>query len=1006
MRQYRMANNIIGWIVFLIAAVTYISTMEQTASFWDCGEFIAVSYKLMVPHPPGAPLFLMIGRMFSLLAGDDKSQVAYWVNMISALSSAFTILFMYWSLVYLGQKLVHAFKSHYKMAAGLTKGNAWLIMLGSVVGSLAYTWSDSFWFSAVEAEVYALSSCFTAIVFWATLKWDSISDEPGADRWIIFIAYMIGLSIGVHLLSLLVVPALALLFYFRKYKNPTFWGTMAAFAVGFGGIFFIQSFIIPGLPSLASSIEIFFVNGLGLPFNSGVIFFVILLLGGLIYGYRYAVAHGKYYLHLGLLSMFFILIGYLSFGIVLIRANDNPPLNENNPDNVISFVSYLKREQYGDRPILYGPQYNAQPEKQEKGAPVYIKKGSKYVEVERRIENIYNSKDKVFFPRLYSQQGSHFYAYSQWVKLPADRSARPSSAANWGFFFKYQLGHMYFRYMLWNFAGRAGDLQDSGWLTPFDSNSDLPDSIGKSKARNQFFAIPLIIGLIGLVIQLLVDEKSWFVVASVFFTTGISLIIYANPPPAEPRERDYVFAGSTYAFSMWIGLGVIGIALYLERFLHSELGATAIASLIGFIAPVLMVKEGYDDHDRSGRWHSIDSARNLLESCAPNAILFTGGDNDTFPVWYLQEVEGVRTDVRVCNLSLLGTDWYAGQMKVKYYDSEPAPMALTYDNFVTGKNDYIPNLNPDNPAAGRMDLRTYIKLVKEDDSQVKAAVSSGDMMTVIPTRMVSLDVDTSYVRKAGVLPDGYTGPIPSAINWDLGKNNLLKSDLLMLDMIVTNNWKRPIYFASTLQGSNYMGLKQYMYLEGMAYRLLPIASGSGDGGVNAEKMYDHMMKKFYYRGLNDSTRFFDENYRRFPLSLRNSFVRLADALANEGQTEKAKEVIKKCFEAMPDAAIPYDPYVPRFVGVMLKVGMKSEAAKITQIMRARSVSELKYYGGSGKNSPMAAAEIQNNLFIIQELMLTYARSNEEAKASELEELLKQYAYLLPNQGGGGEYADE
>jgi len=1031
MQQYRIVNNLIGLAVFLIAATTYILTMEPTASFWDCGEFIAVSYKLMVPHPPGAPLFLMIGRMFSLLAGDNKEMIAYYVNMISALSSAGTILFLYFSLVYLGIKLSKASIIGKLLGKGtkatttidekeisLDSSQNWLIMIAAAIGSLAYTFSDSFWFSAVEAEVYAMSSLFTAIVFWATLKWDSIADEPGADRWLVFIAYMIGLSIGVHLLSLLVLPSLALIFYFRKFKQSTPLGTAIAFIAGFAGIFLIQSFVIPGLPSLAGSVEIFFVNTLGLPFNSGVLFFVIVLLSGLIYWYLQAIKKGQYYVHLGILSFFFILIGYLSFGVVLIRANQSPPINENNPDNVISFVSYLKREQYGDRPIVYGPQYNASPIKQEKGSPVYIKQGKKYVIAENRIQNIYSPKDKVFFPRLYSQQGGHFQEYRKWVKIPVDRESAPSASANWGFFFKYQLGHMYFRYLLWNFAGREGDVQDASWLQPFNSDEGIPDSITKNKARNQYFCIPLIIGLIGLIFQLFRDDKSFLVVASVFFTTGISLIIYANPPPAEPRERDYVFAGSTYAFSMWIGLGVIGLAIWLDELIKSKIPAIAASVVAGVLVPVLMARGAWDDHDRSNRFHSVDSARNLLASCEPNAIIFTGGDNDTFPCWYVQEVEGFRTDVRVCNLSLLGTDWYAAQMKKDAYDSKALPMLLDYTNFVQGKNDYIPIADPNNPTPGAMDLRTYISLVKRDDPQVRMMTSAQEQLTVLPTRRFNLNVDTAAVRNMNIIPADYKNNLQANMTWDCGKNNLLKSDLLMLDMIVTNNWKRPIYFASTLQNSNYIGLKNYMYLEGLAFRLLPAPHGNGQGVVNTDAMYTHMMKKFFFRGLDDSTRYFDENYRRFPLSLRNSFFRLAESLAAKGETEKSKEVIARCFKVMPDASLPYDPYTPRFIELMFKLGMAGEAEKVSTTMRKRSVSELEYYesrakvdvGDTKQNDPSAvsiaaniyAGEIQNNLFILQELMLSYARANKEKESKDIEKDLQRFAYLLPPNSEGGE----
>jgi len=992
MQNFKLYNNIVGWAVFGIAAFTYISTMEPTASFWDCGEFIAVSYKMMVPHPPGAPLFLMIGRLFSLLAGDDLTKVAYYVNMVSALCSAFTIPFLYWSIVYLATKLI---KPGVKPSE-LANWDAILAMGAAAVGATAYTFSDSFWFSGVEAEVYAASSLFTAIVFWAVMKWDSIADEPNADRWLIFIAYVIGLSIGVHLLSLLAVPSLAFIYYFKKFKVKPI-GTVLAFVAGYAGIFLIQSVIIPGLPSVAASIEIFTKNSLGLPFNTGTIIFAFVVVGGMIYGLLYSLKHKKYNLQLGMLSLLFIMIGYLSYGVILIRSNFNPPINENDPSDVISFVSYLKREQYGDRPILRGPQFNAQPIDQKQGAAIYVKKGDKYVIADHKIENVYADKDKVFFPRLYSQQPGHFQAYKQWVKLSDDQTKKPSSGANFGFFFKYQLGHMFFRYMGWNFIGRIGDIQDDGVLF-LQSDDDLPEQVRTNKARNRFFAIPLIIGIIGLIYQLLKDDKNWLVVMTLFFTTGIALIIFANPPPAEPRERDYAFTGATYAFAMWIGLGVVAIA----KLIRLSGPTVLIAVLIGAVAPTLMAKEGWDDHDRHNRWHSVDSAKNMLASCEKNAILFTGGDNDTFPLWYVQEVEGFRTDVRVCNLSLLGTHWYGIQMKNKVYDSEGLPISIPNDQLGQGTNEYLP-MDENSPIFGKeMELGTFIQLLGKADAGLSRQLQNGMTVNIVPTNKFKVTIDTASVNASGIVPDEFKPYMVNKLEIPWGRGAIVKNDLLMLDLISTNaanGWKRPIYFASSLSGSNYLGLKESMVMEGLAYRLLPIKiPGASQGAVNSTVMYNKLMKEYAYRGLNDPNAYFDENYRRFPLSLRMSFQRLTESLINEGKLTEAKAVIKKCWEIMPDKTLPYDPYTPRFVLFMMKVGMNKEAKEVAELMVKRSQEVLNYYGKPGNRNE---GEIQNNLYILQELAMSFAQAGDQVQAKKYQDILQQNSALLPAQNGEG-----
>ncbi|SFC61717.1 Protein of unknown function [Flexibacter flexilis DSM 6793] len=1014
MSGYKGINNIVGWLVFAIATAVYALTVEPTASFWDCGEFIAVSYKLMVPHPPGAPLFLLVGRLFSLLAS-DPTRVAFWVNMVSVLSSSFTVLFLFWSITMLAKKLAGV-----ENGQSPSLGQTIAIMGSGVVGALAYTFSDSAWFSAEEAEVYAMSSFFTALVVWAMLKWEAVADEPDADRWLVFIAYMTGLSIGVHLLNLVTVPALAYIYYFRKYK-PTTKGMIITMVIGMAIVGIVLVGVIPGLPSLAGSFEIFFVNTLGMPFNSGIIFFVLAFVGALTYAIIYSIRKQNRMLNTSLVAFVFVLIGYASYGIIVIRANFHTPINENNPDNVISFVSYLKREQYGDRPLLYGPLYNAQPVKQEKGAPVYARKGNRYEIIEYKTINVYASKDKTLLPRIYSPQGNHVQAYRNWVKDLPPSDVKPSFAQNMEFMFKYQIGWMYVRYFMWNFAGRESDIQDADWLSPFASKAGLPDSLANNRGRNNFYMLPLILGLIGLYYQLKRNGRSAFVVGLLFIFTGIAIVVYLNQPPVEPRERDYTFAGSFYTFSIWIGLGVLALWDYTRRMLKNDTVSAVAMSAISFVAPALMLQQGWDDHNRADRFHSVDSARNLLNSCAPNAILFTGGDNDTFPLWYVQEVEGFRTDVRVCNLSLLGTDWYISQMKQKAYESQPLPISLEEENFTQGKNDYIPYVENPN-VKGAINLKQYMSLVKQNHPAIMVQAQSGSSIASLISKSFFLPVDSAKVAAMGIVPKGKENQIVSNIAWDLNKTALFKNDLLVLDMIATNNWERPIYFSTTLSPSSYLNLKPYFQLEGLAYRLVPAklaendlmlerlryeqgqtkempftVSNPSEGYVNTDIMYNNMMtNRFQWRGLDNPSVYYDENYKRFPLNSRNSFYRLAAQLYNEGKQDKAKQVIDYCFKVIPDNTIPYDVYIPQFLPLMLRLGEEKRAIDIAETLHNRTIQELDYYT---KSRPNAQQEIQTNIYMLQQLFMAFKNAGKNEQADKYEKTFMKYYQFAQPQGG-------
>ncbi|PRY16336.1 uncharacterized protein DUF2723 [Pontibacter ummariensis] len=976
MTDYRKINNIVGWVVFLIATTVYVLTLEPTASFWDAGEFIASSYKLLVPHPPGAPFYLLVARVFSMFAG-DPTQVAWWVNLFSALASSFTVLFLFWTITILARKLL------VKEGELPTTGNVLLIMGSGAVGALAYTFSDSAWFSAVEAEVYALSSFFTAIVFWAILRWEAKAGEAYSDKWLILIAYLVGLSIGAHLLNLVTIPALAFVYYFRLYK-PTFWGGVLAFAISAVIVVAILWGVIPGLPSLAGNFEVFFVNSLGLPFGSGLIVFLVLLIAAVIFGLRYSIKHNNRVLNTALLSFVFVLIGYSSYMMIPIRSSYDPTIDENDPDDILTFVSYLKREQYGDRPLLYGPQYNAQPVDQEEGAARYIKGEDQYIKTGNKIEPVYDSKDKTLLPRIYSDQPQHIEEYKKWVDLREGQA--PTFGQNLSFLFRYQLGHMYWRYFLWNFVGREGDIQNSGVLW-FGGDADAPERVLESEARNQFFMIPLLIGIIGLIYQARKDERDAFVVGLLFFFTGIAIALYLNQPPVEPRERDYTFAGSFYAFSIWIGLGVLGVAALLEKVLNNKTARAAVATLVCLAAPGIMAAEGWDDHDRSDRYHSVDSARNLLDSVAPNGILFTNGDNDTFPLWYVQEVEGYRTDVRVAVLSYLNTDWYIDQMKRQSYESDPWPLSLENPNYRQGTNDYLPYVERPQVAAG-IDLEQYVKLVRENHPALQVQYGAGTTLLTMPTKNFFLNVDKERIKALDFVAEDKEDEIVDRMSWTINKSLLEKKHLVMLDLLATNNWERPIYFSTTVNSADFIGLSDYFQLEGLAYRVVPVKSPEGEQGfVNKEVMYENMMKEFELRNFNNPDIFYDENYYRFAANLRDKYARLAAAYLADGNKARAKEIVDFVFEKLPAETVPYDYYTPQFIPILAELGEMEEAEALLNAMAQDAIQSLDYFFAKGALYDM---EIQTNMVILQQLIGAAEELGMEERAAQLQQQFMQY----------------
>ncbi|WP_426058660.1 glycosyltransferase family 117 protein [Hymenobacter sp. B1770] len=1000
MRSYKSLNNLVGWLVFAIAAVTYLLTLEPTASFWDCGEFIACSYKLLVPHPPGAPTFLLLGRLMSLFSFGDVTKVAVLINALSGLSSAFTVLFLFWIITRMARKLVLRYDAAASAVSAEyiepTGAQTLLIMSAGVVGALAFAFSDSFWFNAVEGEVYAMSALCTAAVVWIMLKWEARAHEPDSDKWLILIAYVIGLSIGVHLLNLLTLPALGFIYYYRRTANPTTKGAIIVMVVSMIIVGSIMVGIIPGLPTLAGSFEVFFVNALGLPFNSGLIIFLLLFIGLIYFGFRLSFKRRSKLLNTAMLSFVFIMIGYSSYLIVPIRSSFKPTINENDPEDVLSFVSYLKREQYGSRPLLYGPHLFSQPDHYEEGAPRYARdqKTGTYKEILPRQQQAgYPESDKMLLPRLYNYEPDQIAHYKKWVDI--QDGVKPSMGQNLGFMFRYQMGHMFWRYFMWNYVGRESDIQQAGVAGPFSpSASSLPARIGESPAHNNFLALPLILGLVGLFFQSRRNGKDAWVTGLLFLMTGLAIVFYLNQPPREPRERDYTFTGATFAFAIWIGLGVLGLAELFGKVVKADGLRAGLALAAGLLVPGIMVAQGWDDHDRSNRYNSVDSAKNLLNSCAPNAILFTNGDNDTFPLWYAQEVEGVRTDVRVAVLSYLNTDWYIAQMKRRSYLSQPFPISMSEDRYAQGTNDMLPFAA--NPSVQSVNLKEFIQLVQDNNPLLQVQYQEGGPgMMSFPTPNFYLPVDTAAVKKLGIIPKEREKQLVSRMEWSMGKRAIEKKNLVILDMIATNNWERPIYFSSTVAPSDYMNLQPYFQLEGMAYRLLPLKDPnydprSGDEGyVEKDITYQHLLKDFQYRGLQNPNIFYDENHLRFPANYRDKFARLASAYLSEGNVAKAKEVANKCLELMPDNTIPYDYYSPQLVPALVAGGDKKKADELLDTMTRRSEQMLAYYSTRPDGS-LFEDDQRGYLLSLQSVYRAAELSGDKARSEKAVGLMNQY----------------
>ena len=970
--NFKRINLISGWVVCIIACVVYIMTMEATGSLWDCGEFASSAYKLQVPHPPGAPLFVLIGRLF--MAPFDPKHAATGINLMSALASGFTILFLYWTITHYAKRLVQ------KGEEALTSGQLFSIVAAGAVGALAYCFSDSFWYSAVEGEVYALSSFFTAIVFWAIVKWESAVTEEnkigitghftGADRWLILIFYLMGLSIGVHLLNLLTIPAMVMIYYFKRYKT-TNWGIFFAFIIGCAITGIIQKAVIQWTIKGAGVFDILFVNDFGLPFFSGFAFFFVLMAAVIYFAMRIANKKNWNFLKLGLWSFTFMLLGYSSYFTTLIRSNADTAIDMYNVDNPVNLVGYLAREQYGEVPLVTGQDFTAQPTDQQY-VDTYIKGKDKYVKNGRKVETTYADEDLHVFPRMWDQSDDQQHAtyYANFAGIGRDPktnewTGKPTMGDNISFFAQYQVGWMYMRYFMWNFAGKQNDIQgvtmgnvrDGNWKTgiSFWDNARLgnqtfmPDSMKYNKANNKLFALPLILGLLGLLYHYQKNKKDGLVIGLLFFFTGFAIVIYLNMPGNQPRERDYAFVGSFYAFAVWIGIGVLYVKELLQKFMSASVANYVAAGVCMLAVPLIMANQEWDDHNRGKKVLARDLAIDYLESCAPNAILVTFGDNDTYPLWYAQEVEGVRRDIRVINSSLLGTDSYINQLRYKINKSDPIETIWTAAQIEGAKRDFVyyaprTGINPNE----YMDLYTMMKdYAGSDDPTKMEQARDGSLLNIYPTRKVKVPVDLKVVTENGTVNSGDSAV--SEMKFDIpGKSGLQKGETAILNIIAANKWKRPIYFTSEY---NELGFGQYLRQDGLTYRLVPVAI-KVNKEVNENWAYDKMMNKFAFGNANLTGVYFDEENRRHLNSIRLAYAKAAGNLAENGKKEEAKKMLEKCDRGMLEENMRYGMvsrfqqhnYVSyQFLDACYKAGDTVLAEKVTRSLKKDLEQQMVYY---------------------------------------------------------------
>ncbi len=998
--NFNRINNITGWIVCMIACTVYLLTTEAGGSLWDCGEFVSSAYKLQVPHPPGAPLFVLLGRFFIILFGNNPNTAAKAVNAMSALMSGLTILFLFWTITHFAKKIVQ------QGTQALENSQVVAVMGAGIVGALAYTFSDSFWFSAVEGEVYALSSVFTAIVFWAILKWEHAVDNEtqtgiNADRWIIFLSFMIGLSIGVHLLNLLTIPAIVLVYYYKRYIATTK-GAIIAFIIGCIITGIVQKVVIQFTVNWAGSFDIFFVNNLGLPFFSGFIAFFVVLAIAITYGLKWAGKKKYAFLRLGLWSFIFMLMGYSTYITTMIRSNADPAVDMYNVDNPLSLQGYLSREQYGDFPLLYGQKFTADPIDYKETSTKYTKTKYKYAENGKDGHYVYDDNQMMLFPRVWdaSNDQNHRDYYAQFLNIGKNADGTyerdPDFADNIKFFLGYQTYWMYFRYFMWNFSGRQNDVQgmfpgnvrDGNWITgiPFIDNimygdqNLMPDSSKNNKAHNRLFLLPFLLGIAGLIYQYKNSGKDFNIVLILFFFTGFAVVIYLNQPGFQPRERDYAYVGSFYAFAIWIGLGVLPVAAGLAKKVNRTI-ATNLATILCLLAvPVWMGAQEWDDHDRSKKQLARDSAKDYLESCAPNAILFTAGDNDTYPLWYAQEVEGIRPDIRVMINPLLGTDWYINQMRYKINQSDPVDLIWSPDQIQGRKRDYVRYRQiPGVSDKQYFDLYDLLKnYIGSDDQSKMMPAGNNEMINSFPVHKMSIPVEINLVKQNRTV--NAKDSVVNEVRFDIPKDILMKNDLAVLNVIAANKWKRPIYFTTLFDD---LGFGRYLRKDGLAYRFVPV---EGDN-INTDWMADKLMNKFGAGNAHIRDVYFDEPNRRQLISIRVAYAELAFDLAAKGRKEEARKILQKADKMMPEYNFPYGHISSgnmhnrsslTFLEACYRADAKDLVAKVSNSVKTDLSQQIRFYNSLEGNKAEAMAMeknmAENLLGAMGKMEMMYGRS--------------------------------
>jgi tetratricopeptide (TPR) repeat protein len=1039
MSKYKLINNITGWVAFLIAAIVYLLTLEPTASFWDCGQFILLAHQLQVGHPPGAPFYMLMANLFSQFAS-DPSQVAVWVNAFSAIASAFTILFLFWTITHLVRKLFIG-KKECELSLAQT-----IVIIGSgLVGALAFTFSTSFWFSAVEAEVYAFSSLMTAVVFWLILKWEDNADKPHADKWIVLIAYVMGLSIGVHLLNLLCIPAIVLVYYFKKKDNPTWKGTVSALLVSFGFILVLMYGIIPGFVKVGGWFELFFVNTLRMSYNSGLFVYLILLIGSIVWalfetlsprgkekrarlaffislglsgvmtighnGWVWAVLviTGGYFafkfkkmnmrfINLTMTCLMMILIGFSSYAMLPIRSSANPPLDLNSPEDIFSLGRVLSREQYGETPLFYGTTFASQVVRDANGVAVISDERRRWHRIvktspDQRDQYVYVTAPRfrhtntMLFPRMHSTPshpafGNHIIGYERWGGV-TDRNRPPTFIQNIRFLIDYQINFMYFRYLMWNFSGRQNDLQGDGgitqgnWITgiPFfdrhvlglGPQDNIAPDIADNRGRNKYFMLPFLLGIIGILYQFRLKERgkqNFLVVFALFFMTGVAIVFYLNQTPFEPRERDYSFVGSFYAFAIWIGMGVAGISLFLKKYLKNSTIAATVATIACLFVPIQMATQNWDDHDRSGRTMARDMGKNYLVGLGENAIIFTMGDNDSFPLWYAQEVEGFRRDVRVANLSFLQIEWYIDQLLLQSHESPPVPINWTQLEYSDNerimahiisrreientlqRSGVLPHEFPRffdmNAFRDTISLSQTLEDLRNNQSRPNNPFTTGRTQ-IIPGDLLYMEVDTSEVDWAAM----HASPTDRMVI-NLGRTSLIsRAEMMILEMlnnINNDNWQREIHFATTVPSESYMNLHNMgnLSLHGITYQIVPGTALSR--GVNTDRMFDNMVNKFRFGGLEENPNIhLDETNRRSVLILRGNFIQLVHALIEEGRYDKARIALDRAVTAMPSSAVPYGNEGLSFARAYYRLGETEKAEALIDEIKDRVNRNLDWF---------------------------------------------------------------